>query len=460
MTLSIVQSADGPATPIRPVAKPDLEQWRGQQSAPLRRWLEQTKFAAEAGEITLLPDSDGNIAAVALGLGDTPDLWAYGALSHKLPAGVYALDAPLDEKTATGATLAWALGAYEFTRYRASTREVANLLAPKAADMRYAGGAAKGAFLARDLINTPAADMGPAELAAAAEQLAQEFGAAVAVIVGDDLLYQNYPAIHAVGRASAMAPRLIDLRWGDEDAPKVTLVGKGVCFDTGGLDLKAAAGMLRMKKDMGGAATVLGIAAMVMNAALPVRLRVLIPAVENAVSSTAYRPGDILKTRKGLTVEIGNTDAEGRIVLCDALTEADAERPALLFDMATLTGAARVALGPDLPALFCDDDAVAQAVLDQGTQADDPLWRLPLHAPYKERLNSGIADMNNVSEGPFAGAVTAALYLQAFVTETPTWAHIDTFSWNDKARPGRPVGGEALAMRALYGVIAERFPPR
>ncbi|HZD25433.1 MAG TPA: leucyl aminopeptidase family protein, partial [Alphaproteobacteria bacterium] len=282
-------------------------------------------------------------------------------------------------------------------------------------------------------------------------------GAAHEVIVGEDLLERNYPAIHAVGRAAARAPRLIDLTWGEPDAPKLTLVGKGVCFDTGGLDLKPSAGMLKMKKDMGGAATLLGLASMVMDAGLPLRLRLLIPAVENSVSGAAYRPGDILRTRRGLSVEVGNTDAEGRIVLCDALAEADGEEPALLIDCATLTGAARVALGPDLPALFTDDEALAADLLERGTALSDPLWRLPLHAPYAEKLKSKVADLNNVSDGPFAGAVTAALYLRAFVERTAAWAHIDTYAWNDQARPGRPAGGEPLAMRALFGLIAQRF---
>ena len=358
--------------------------------------------------------------------------------------------------------LAWALAHYRFTRYRGADDgddAPACLCLSEDLDGAALGAAVKGSFLARDLINTPASDMGPAELADAALALAAEYGGTGTVIVGDDLLAANYPAIHAVGRASTRAPRLIDLRWGAGDAPRLTLVGKGVCFDTGGLDLKAAAGMLKMKKDMGGAATVLGLAAMVMAAELPVQLRVLIPAVENAVAGNAYRPGDILETRKGLTVEVGNTDAEGRLVLCDALAEADGESPDLIIDIATLTGAARVALGPDLPAFFTGSDQVAAALLQAGQDQDDPCWRLPLFAPYGERLKSKVADYNNVSDGPFAGAITAALFLQAFVSDPDRWLHIDSYGWNDKDRPGRPAGGEGLAMRALFAMLVERFGP-
>jgi leucyl aminopeptidase len=312
----------------------------------------------------------------------------------------------------------------------------------------------------RDLINTPAEEMGPAELALAAEQLAAEHGARCTVLVGDELLKNNYPMIHAVGRGSARAPRLIDIVWGDPKAPKLTLVGKGVCFDSGGLDLKTAQGMRMMKKDMGGSATVLGLASAIMDAGLPVRLRVLVPAVENFVSATSYRPLDVIRTRKGLTVEIGNTDAEGRLILCDALAEADSEHPALIIDMATLTGAARVALGPELPALFVNDDATATALLDAGSAENDPFWRMPLWKPYRKLIDSKVADLNNVSESGFAGAVIAALYLAEFVSPSTPWAHIDTYAWNATSRPGRPEGAEALGLRALYAAIQRRFGGR
>jgi len=316
---------------------------------------------------------------------------------------------------------------------------------------------ARGVFLARDMINTPAEDMGPEQLATAAKTVADAHGAALNVIVGDDLLHQNYPTIHIVGRASHRAPRLIDLRWGKESAPMVTLVGKGVCFDSGGLDLKTHEGMLQMKKDMGGAAVMLGLAQALMAAGTPIRLRVLIPAVENSVSGNAVRPLDIVRTRSGKTVEIGNTDAEGRLILCDALAEADSEQPDLLIDCATLTGAARVALGPELQAMYCDDDAVADALLEAGAETGDPLWRMPLWRPYRKELDSKCADLNNVAKGAFAGSIIAALYLAEFVSATTRWAHLDIMASNPAAKPGRPEGGEATGMRALYAYLRRRY---
>ncbi len=314
-------------------------------------------------------------------------------------------------------------------------------------------------FLARDLANTPAGDLGPEELAQAAVRVAEEAGACHRVIVGDDLLAQNYPTIHAVGRASTRAPRLVDIVWGDPADPKVTLVGKGVCFDTGGLDLKSASGMRLMKKDMAGAAIVLGLAQAIMDAKLPVRLRVLLPCVENSVSGNAMRPLDVVRTRKGLTVEIGNTDAEGRLILCDAILaeRVDRRAPELLIDMATLTGAARVALGPALAALFCNDDGLARGLLEAAATEADPMWRMPLWAPYRKMIDSKVADINNVSESPHAGAITAALYLQEFVEPGIPWAHLDVMAWNPQSRPGRPEGADATALRALYAHIARRF---
>jgi leucyl aminopeptidase len=316
---------------------------------------------------------------------------------------------------------------------------------------------AEAVFLVRDLINTPANDMGPAELAAAAQALGRRHGAEVSVIAGEDLLAANYPSIYAVGAASSRPPCLIDLVWGAPGAPRLTLVGKGVCFDSGGLDIKPAEFMKTMKKDMGGAAHVLGLASVIMSAALPVRLRVLIPAVENAVGSRAMRPLDVIRSRKGLTVEIGHTDAEGRVVLSDALAEAAGEKPALLIDYATLTGAARVALGADLPALFSNDEALAGDLLRHGTAEGDPLWRLPLWRGYRRMIDGATADLTNSAEGGHAGAITAALFLQEFVGEGVPWAHIDLLAWNLKARPGRPEGGEAQTLRAVYALIAERF---
>ncbi len=449
--------ADPAAAPLWAVAPGDYQAWLAGRDDAARRWLEAIGYKPEAGRHALLPATDGALAGVVLGLGDTPDLWCFGALATTLPAGDYRLETSHEEALGNDALLGWSLGAYRFERYKSAEGDVARLIAPDNSDLARAEWLAHGIGLARDLINTPAADMAPADLAEVAQGLAGDHGAQCRVLVGDDLLLENYPAIHAVGRASINRPRLIDLIWGEAEQPLVTLVGKGVCFDSGGLDLKSASAMLKMKKDMGGAATVLGLASAIMAAQLPVRLRVLIPAVENAVSASAYRPGDVLQTRKGLTVEVGNTDAEGRIVLADALAEADSERPELLIDCATLTGAARVALGPDLPALFTPDDDLAASLLAAGVAETDPLWRMPLHGGYRDWLDSDIADLNNVSGGPFAGAVVAALFLREFVTETKAHAHIDTYAWNEKSRPGRPRGGEALGLRALFAYLAGRY---
>ncbi len=314
-----------------------------------------------------------------------------------------------------------------------------------------------GLYQVRDLVNTPAEDMNPEHLAAAVRDTARAFGARVREIAGDALLARNFPAIHAVGRAASHAPRLIDLRWGRSTHPKITLVGKGVCFDSGGLDLKTASGMRLMKKDMGGAAHALGLAHMIMRARLPVRLRLLIPAVENAVAGNAYRPGDVLASRKGLSIEIDNTDAEGRVILCDALTEAAAESPELIIDFATLTGAARVALGTDLPAMFCNRDEVAQCLADSASAVRDPVWRLPLHRPYRELIDSRIADIANSASGPYAGAITAALFLEDFVSADTPWIHFDLMAWNIRSRPGRPEGGEAMGLRAVFDYLHKRY---
>ncbi len=447
----------GDAVPLVPVTEEGLAAVLARLDETQRRWVEATHYVGEPGKIALLPDAAGRLARVLVGVRPEEELWGLAALPDTLPLGAYALDSDCGVAAATRYALGWALGCYAFTRYKPRSRGYADLVWPAQADRLQAERLARGMALARDLINTPAEDMGPPELAAAAADLAARNGARCRVIVGDDLLKENYPSIHAVGRAAAKAPRLIDFVWGDEAAPKVTLVGKGVCFDSGGLDLKPASGMRFMKKDMGGAATLLGLASAVMEAKLPVRLRVLVPAVENAVSGNAFRPMDIIKTRKGMTVEIGNTDAEGRIILCDALYEACAENPALLVDMATLTGAARTALGPDLPALFTHDDALAGDLLAAGTAESDPMWRLPLWRPYRQMIVSPIADLNNVSESAFAGAITAALYLDSFVSPGTSWVHIDTYAWNQKSRPGRPEGGEALGLRALYALIEKRF---
>ena len=457
MPSTLVAEAAAEALPITPLVEAKLKGWLAGPGRSLRGWVESTGFAAKPGELSLVAGDDGRLARVLVGVHAKDELWALAALPQALPPGVYRLDAALAAAAATKAALGWALGSYRFARYRKAPPLGATLLWPKHADRAAVERTADGVFLARDLINTPSSDMGPAELADAARKLARRHRAALEVIEGERLITRNYPLIHAVGRASARAPRLIDLVWGEKAAPKVTLVGKGVCFDTGGLDLKPAAGMLMMKKDMGGAATMLGLASMVMAAGLPVRLRLLIPAVENSVSGNAMRPLDVVKSRKGISVEIGNTDAEGRLVLADALAEADSETPAVIIDCATLTGAARVALGPELPALFANDERLAADLLRHGTAEADPLWRLPLWRPYRRMLESKTADVNNAPDGAFAGSIAAALFLEEFVSDGTPWAHIDSYGWNARARPGRPEGGEGLAMRALFAMLKARF---
>ena len=378
-----------------------------------------------------------------------------GKLAELLPSGNYRFaNAPHDARLAA---LAFALGSYRFTRYRKSDGKTVRLEIPESVDAGEISRIVEAAFLARDLINTPANDMGPAELENAARDVATRFNAKISVVVGDDLLARNFPLIHAVGRAAAGTPRLIDMTWGDRNAPKVTLVGKGVCFDSGGLDIKSDNAMLIMKKDMGGAANVLALAQMVMDAKLKIRLRVLIPAVENAISGSAMRPLDIYRSRKGITVEIGNTDAEGRLILADALALADEEAPELLIDMGTLTGAARVALGPELPPFYTDDEALAAKVAQHAAAENDPLWRLPLWQPYEAMLESKTADINNVSTSSFAGSITCALFMKRFVEAAKTWLHLDIYAWTPSAKPGRPEGGECQAARAIYALLKERY---
>jgi len=448
----------GSAVPIHCLTGEELVGWVKTQPRRTAHWVEQASFRAEPGSICLIPDAEGGLARVLAGIDRSQGPWSHAGLPSALPAGHFRLEPEPEAAEANQAALGWALATYRFERYRASGQGFASLVWPRHADRAAVTRTVEAVSLTRDLINTPASDLGPAELAKAARAVARPHKARVTVIAGDQLIARGYPAIHAVGRASSRAPRLIDLRWtgpGAGDKPRVTLVGKGVVFDSGGLDLKPAAGMLLMKKDMGGAAHVLGLAQMIMAARLPLRLRVLIPAVENAVSGDAFRPLDVLQTRKGLTVEVGNTDAEGRLILCDALAEADSEGPALIVDFATLTGAARIALGTDVPALFANHDESADALLRHAREADDPLWRLPLYQPYRRLLDSRIADLGNVSEGGYGGAITAALFLQAFVRPQTPWLHIDLMAWNLKARPGRPTGGEAMGLRAAYALIEE-----
>jgi leucyl aminopeptidase len=454
-----------PALPLWLVTEGQVVAWRDAQPAPVAAWVRQHQFAAERHRVLVLPGADGQVAAAVLGLGALPSVealtpWHAAGLPDRLPAGTWQLAEPLASAAATRFALGWLHGSYRHARYRSQASgtpaTAPQLVAPPGIDLATVRSAARASAMARDLINAPANDLGPAELADAAATLAARHGAAVRCFVGPQLEAENFPLIHAVGRASRRAPRLIDLRWGRPGAPRVTLVGKGVCFDTGGLDLKPSAGMLLMKKDMGGAAVALAVASMLMEARADIALRVLIPAVENSIDGDAYRPGDVLRSRKGLSVEITNTDAEGRLVLADALAEADAEHPALLLDFATLTGAARTALGPELPALYANDAALLAQAQACGVAESDPAWPLPLWDPYEEDLSSRVADLVNASSTPFAGSITAALFLRRFVAAGTPWAHFDLYAWNPRERPGRPVGAEAQCVRLAYRLVRER----
>ena len=460
MSPAAFTSSSRGAAALLPLREAALPQWLRSAPAEQRRWLQASGFRGRAGELALLPgDEVPQALFVFADDGSSADFWRQAALPMRLPEGTWQvgeLPAPVSERLA----LAWGIGAYQFTRYRKAERAPATLVWPDNAGRTAIQRSVDAATLARDLINTPAQDLGPSALARAAQQMARAHRMRARVIVGDALLKDGYGLIHAVGRAAADAPRLIDLRWGEAGHPKVTLVGKGVCFDTGGLDIKTADGMKLMKKDMGGAAHALALAQMIVQAKLPVRLRVLVPAVENAIAGNALRPLDVITSKKGLTVEIGNTDAEGRLILADALAEACAEKPALLIDLATLTGAARVALGPDLPALFVNDETLAAELLEHSEREADPMWRMPLWAPYRPRLKSGVADLNNVADGPMAGAVNAALFLQEFVAAGVPWIHLDLFGWNPWPAPGRPVGAQAQCLRALFALLEARFRAR
>ena len=458
VTFKFRNKADAKTIPITPVEKAVFAAWLKNEPKEIKNWLKSSGFSAKPGEISLIPDASGTLTRVIFGVKNHDGLWDYAGLPKALPIGSFSIDARMAGEKATNMAIGWALGCYQFAKYKsAKPRKVPTLVWPENAEKGRVKAMYDAVTLVRDLINTPADDMGPAELAAATRRLGKKFKADVRVITGNNLLKQNYPTIHAVGRASDDPPRLIDLRWGKDHHPKVSIVGKGVCFDTGGLDLKPAAGMLRMKKDMGGAAHALALASLIMELRLPVRLRVLVPAVENNVSGNAYRPSDVIKTRKGITVEVGNTDAEGRLVMCDAIAAADFEKPDMIIDFATLTGAARVALGTDLPAMFTNTDELAVELETAGVDVDDAVWRLPLWNPYRGLLKSEVADINNVSEGGFGGAITAALYLQEFVSDGTPWAHFDIMAWNTRARPGRPIGGEAQSLRAVFEMLERRY---
>ena len=455
--LDLVEPGRRRATPLIVVEQVGYQAWLAAAPDATRQWLADTGFSGEADAFAFLPAGAAGRPAV-LGIVASQDSpWALSGLATALPHGRYELASPTSPAQATAAASSWALARYRFDRYRSPPSEAVELAWPPGADRIEVGRLARAVFLARDLINTPAEDMGPGDLTAAAQAVADEAGASLSVIAGDDLLIQGYPTIHAVGRASTRAPRLIDLRWGAEGAPRLTLVGKGVCFDTGGLDLKSRDGMRAMKVDMGGAAVVLALGQALMAAKAPVRLRVLIPAVDNAVSGDAIRPGDVVRTRAGNTVEIGDTDAEGRLILCDALAEADSEAPDLLIDCATLTGAARIALGTELQALYCRDDALADSLVAASAAVDDPLWRMPLWRPYRKLMEGKISDLTNIADTPFGGSVTAAIFLADFVRDATSWIHLDIFAGNAKSRPGRPEGGEATGLRALYSFLRARY---
>ena len=443
------------ACPIILIDKNDYATWLHQESDVVKSWLTSTDFRPEPNFVKLIPDAKGYLTKVILIVDDIKRLWNVGHLPSLLPCGNYVIE-ELSDDLFVNAGIAWGLGAYEFTRYKTIKNPKPQLFLPQDI-LKKIDHTVSAIYYVRDLINTPTDDMGPTQFAQVANELAQQYHASYQEIIGEDLLQQNYACIYTVGRASDDPPRLINFQWGKTTHPKITLVGKGVCFDTGGLDIKPSNAMSLMKKDMGGAAHVLGLAKMIMAADLPVRLRVLIPALENAVSGNAYRPGDIIKSRKGLTIEVGNTDAEGRLVLADALTEAVSEKPDLLIDISTLTGAARVALGTDLPAMFCNSDKLANDIFAEGIMQQDPVWHLPLFKAYREYLNSYIADINNCSNEPYAGAITAALFLKEFIPDEVPWLHFDMMAWNIRQRPGRPIGGEAMALRTLFAYIKKRY---
>ena len=464
-------------TPITIIDSQYFSLWLDQQPESKQRWLRSINYQGQG--LCLVADAQGQLSEVVFGVDGVDRHYACSDLATQLPPGQYRIEQAFDEQgksclndeLLSVIAFSWAMGAYCFDRYK--TAESSNRSANKPADkpsqespqlllpmeeLRNQVECDVSAItLVRDLINTPASDMMPKDLADCVDRLGKTYDADVHHIEGDDLLAQNYPTIHAVGRASENAPRLIDLRWGDPSHPKLTLVGKGVCFDSGGLDVKTSTGMRNMKKDMGGAANVIGLAQLIMSHQLPVRLRLLIPAVENAIAHNAYRPGDVIKTRKGLTVEIDNTDAEGRLVLCDALAEADTEAPDLLIDMATLTGTCRIALGTELPGLFTNRSDLAALLCQAGESVSDPVWPLPLHAPYKEYLKSNIADLVNCPPTPMGGAIVAALYLQSFVSDSTSWCHFDIMGWNTRALPGRPIGGEAMGLRAVFKFLQEKY---
>jgi len=455
MTELAITKGKAKSIPIFMVKQGGLSKSASGISAAHKAWGKANGFDGASGSILLCPDVKVGIEAVLFGIGDAEEDLITGALPSKLPKGNYHFETELADPHLNA--LGWLLGSYHFSVYNGKKPYGAKLVLPAGVDQNALIRDAEGTFLARDLINTPANDMRPQQLEGAIRRLGRTHKATVSVIKGDKLLEKNFPMIHAVGRASIDAPRLIDLKWGNAKHPKVTLVGKGVIFDSGGLNIKPGNSMALMKKDMGGAANTIALAQMIMDAKLPVRLRLLVPAVENAISGNAFRPGDILPSRKGISVEIGNTDAEGRLILGDALALGDEEKPKLMIDMATLTGAARVALGPDLPPFYTDNKMLAGEISGASEKVYDPLWQMPLWPPYQKMLASNIADVNHISTGGFAGSITAALFLSRFVEKAESWAHFDIYGWTPTAKLWAPVGGEAQGIRALFKVISDRY---
>ncbi len=449
-------SATSDSIPVTVISEHELADWLNQQTAHTQKWVDANGFSGALGQALIVPALDGTPSMALAGYGSTASRnrgrFHLASAAAKLPKGIYHIEAGVPADKLFQEALGWLLQAYRFERYKSKSAMAAQLVAPKGVDAAEISALAQSEALTRDLINTPASDMGPPQLEDAARSLATEFGASIEVTVGEELLEKNFPMIHTVGRAADRAPRLIDIRWG-KTGPTLTLVGKGVCFDTGGLNIKPGASMGLMKKDMGGSAAVLGLARMIMATNQDIQLRVLIPAVENSISSNAFRPQDILDSRKGLTVEINNTDAEGRLVLADALALADEEKPDLIISMATLTGAARVAVGPDLAPYFTDDAPLAIALENAAATQADPVWRLPFHDPYEAMIEPGIADLDNAPKGGFAGCITAALFLRRFVTDSPRYMHFDIYGWQPSAAPARPKGGVGQATRALFEAL-------
>lgn len=445
------------AIPISMVVEKEFTEWYSQQPKTLQNWLQNTKFIAKPNTYRYVSDDQGSLVRVVVGVNCKNDFWCLAGLPTQLPSTNFYIDDNLSQQHLENIAIAWGLGAYQFSRYKTRDTQLAQLVIPDAISKKVSSIVA-AIYLVRDLINATPDDMTPADLAKAVRGVAQDYNANVTEIIGEDLLKANYPMVYHVGRASIIPPRFIELNWGDKNNPQICLVGKGVCFDTGGLNIKPSSNMLLMKKDMGGAAHALALAQLIMQHRLAVNLRLLIPAVDNAISGNAIRPSEVIRTRANKTVEITNTDAEGRLILADALFEGCQQHPDLIIDFATLTGAGRVALGLDVPAMFCNDDKLADALIQQGKQSYDPIWQLPLFHPYREMLNSQIADLINSSLSPYAGAITAALFLEEFIDKQIPWVHFDLMAWNTHSRPGRPEGGEALAIRTVFEYLCKQYP--